>query len=98
VYRAISEIDQGDTSANRALLLATIKGQKPIHLLKDGRFVEVIDLIKSTERVNPRRKELAAEEKAARAPFSPESIVDANQEPVHKPLRSKRMSMKARKS
>lgn len=98
VYQTISKIDQGDASVNRALLLAPLQGRMPIQLLRDSQFSELIDLVKSTERENPRRKELANKEKVARAPFSPENILDAIQEPVHKPLSSKRMSMRTRKS
>lgn len=81
----VRKVNRGSASANRAMLLRVCEdGNLPFDLLAAGHYERVVSLLGSGEgrRVSPRQ--LSEEVRAARAPQSPEELVGALQDRIHR--------------
>ena len=81
----VRKVDRGSASANRALLLGGREdGSLPIDLLAAGEYERVLSLLGSGEarRISPPK--LADEARAARARRTPEELVGALQDRIHR--------------
>ena len=95
-------IDRGSASLNRDLLLQPNNNEKlPFDLLRDGRYQEVKNLLGSGNiPQRPKLNPLSEDAVKSRTPISPENLVDALQEPIHRevgrsrPVRSVRSRRK----
>jgi len=81
----VRRVDRGSASANRAMLLGVHEdGHLPFDLLAAGHYERVLSLLGPGEarRVSPPK--LSQEARTARAPYSPEQLVGALQDRIHR--------------
>ncbi len=82
VISLLENINFDTPAANRNFLLSSITGEIPVELLANEqyeKFLQLADII-----MVPREtRQLAAEEKAARQPFSPEVLISSRSERKH---------------
>lgn len=98
----IRYIDRGSASLNRNLLLMPLRdGIVPFNLLVVGKYQEVKNLLGSGNvPQRPKLNPLSEDAVKLRTPISPENLVDALQEPIHRevgrsrPVRSVRSRRK----
>ncbi len=98
----IRYIDRGSASLNRNLLLMPLRdGTVPFKLLVVGKYQEVKNLLGSGNAPQkPKLNPLSEDAVKSRTPISPENLVDALQEPIHRevgrsrPVRSVRSRRK----
>ncbi len=98
----IRYIDRGSASLNRNLLLMPLRdGIVPFNLLVVGKYQEVKNLLGSGNAPQkPKLNPLSEDAVKSRTPISPENLVDALQEPIHRevgrsrPVRSVRSRRK----
>lgn len=98
----IRYIDRGSASLNRNLLLMPLRdGTVPCNLLVVGKYQEVKNLLGSGNiPQRPKLNPLSEDAVKSRTPISPENLVDALQEPIHRevgrsrPVRSVRSRRK----
>lgn len=82
----IRYIDRGSASLNRNLLLMPIKdGKSPFDFLIAGKYQEVKNILGSGNvPQKPKLNPLSEEALKLRRPLSPEILIDALQEPIHR--------------
>lgn len=82
----IRYIDRGSASLNRNLLLMPLRdGTVPYDLLVVGKYQEVKNLLGSGNAPQrPKLNPLSEDAVKLRTPISPENLVDALQEPIHR--------------
>lgn len=85
ILAVVRKVDQGSAKANRAMLLGVHDdGSLPFDLLAAGDYERVVSLLGPSEahRVSPQK--LTREARIARAPHSPEELIDALQDRIHR--------------
>jgi hypothetical protein len=94
----IRQLDRGNAQENRALLLGVHKeGVIPFDLLVEGQYKRVLSLLgpgRAPARIAP--SPLSGEARSARAPLTPDELVDAMQNRVHKDVGQARAPRVAR--
>lgn len=84
----VRKIDRGSASANRACLTsATVDGRIPLDLLVQGQYQEVVSLLgHAVDTTRLGTPKFTNEVIKARAPLSPDALVGALQDRVHREL------------
>ena len=84
ILAVVRKLDQGTAKANRAMLLGVREdGSLPIDLLAVGHYERVLAMLGPGKGLRGRQPKLTREARIARAPHSPEELVDALQDPIH---------------
>lgn len=85
VLDIVRQVDRGDARSNRAALLTVSTGRTPFDLLRSQAFDEARARLGRRQR---RRRivlgELDADAQAERTPPSPETLIDAMNDPIHR--------------